>query len=74
MISNFHLGDNEHVRNDLCYFSICTDICVDSGFQYVVWGSQGMHGKFPWDSWIHLFNGYFEGQFFFFQIKVKFFK
>jgi hypothetical protein len=29
MISNCHLGGNEHVRIDLCCFSICTDIRID---------------------------------------------
>jgi len=32
MISNCHLGDNEHVRIDLCYFSIFTEIRIDQWF------------------------------------------
>ena len=32
MIPNCHLGDNEHVRMDLRYFSICTYIHTDQWF------------------------------------------
>jgi hypothetical protein len=47
MILNCHLGDNEHVRIDLCCFSICTDIHTDHWFPICGLGIPRHARRFP---------------------------